>query len=527
MANKIIITPNPAADLAGNVIASMVFSAAVFLFTGCAATRYEPSDIYPYCGMAYQECAVDLKNYKSPQQRMGAQDANLALAIAISGGGFRASNFSAGVLVGLEEINAPSTNQGNCLSQADYFSTVSGGGFTASVYISSLYDYIQFTGSIEGYCFAKALQDTSENRTTARNCLLDNISIQNYSTDPCIKRHLQGFYPDDIRYLISDILCWLLQNISKGGKFEEITDDTFIGCQFRRLKLKSLNQQNQKTSLTLGDIFIRIDDSNEIRLPYWVANATAYENGAIFPFTPDHLKLYNITEYRHRSKQYSYNPQKQSYESFLYNVPVAVAVMASANFPGATFPTTLGSKMDPNNPYLHLFDGGMADNLAVITAVRLLDDEQEKRVQRKVLLVIDAYQGTFAPFSKIRYPPPPVSTALRAMDISLDSWRGRYREIICGLCKEKNISVVFFSFDDLVFLESCQPLVEFGLTDDDIGELTEKSKLVRPFDLLRNIPIIKTEDKGIFSNAEQNLLISAGRFVVWCKRDQILSALNW
>ena len=155
-----------------------------------------------------------------------------------------------------------------------------------------------------------------------------------------------------------------MQNIKKGGKFEEIIDDTFLGCRFRKMKLQSLKQQNQNTSLTLGDIFIRLDDPNEVRLPCWVANATAYENGAIFPFTPDHLKLYNIIEYRHRAKQYPYRLEKQSYENFLYNVPVAVAVMASANFPGATFPTTFVSKMDTKNPYLHLFDGGLADDLA-------------------------------------------------------------------------------------------------------------------------------------------------------------------
>ncbi len=509
---------------AGKITISAVFSALILIFSGCT-TRYAQSNIYPYCDKAYQECTVNLKNYKSPQQRI-EQDANLALTIAISGGGFRASNFSAGALAGLEELNAPLAAQGNCLSQADYFSTVSGGGFTAAAYISSLYDYMQFTGSADGYSFAKVLQNTAENQKPANTCCLSNIPLQNYSTDPCIKRHLQGFYPDDIKHLISDIICWFLHDTRKGGKFEQIIDDTFLGCRFRKLKLQSLNLQNGKTSLTLGDIFIRLGDSNEIRLPYWVPNATAYENGAIFSFSPDHLKLYDITEYKHRNKRYPYDCQKQNYENFLYNVPLAVAVMASANFPGATYPTTLGSKMDPKNPYLHLFDGGMADNLAVITAVRLLENEQQK-VQRKVLLVIDAYQGTFAPFSKIRYPPPLANTALRATAISLDSWRGRYREIISTICEGKDIKVVFLSFDDLADMESCRPLVEFGLTENEILQLTKKSKLTRPFDLLRKIPTVKTGDKGLLTTAEQNLLIAAGRYVIYEKREQILDALGW
>lgn len=133
--------------------AAISISALVLLFAGCTVTRYEPSDIHPYCGTPYVECSVDLTGYKSPQQRIGPQDANLALTIAISGGGFRASNFSAGVLAGLEQINPPDGRSGNCLCQVDYFSTVSGGGFTAAAYFSSLYDYMKSNGTADGYSF--------------------------------------------------------------------------------------------------------------------------------------------------------------------------------------------------------------------------------------------------------------------------------------------------------------------------------------------------------------------------------------
>lgn len=268
--------------------------------------------------------------------------------------------------------------------------------------------------------------------------------MQNYLFDPCIKIHLQGFYPDDINRLISDILSWLFRNFKKGGKFEKIIDDTFLGYKFRLLKFQSLNEKSDFISLKLGDVFIRKDDPNEVKFPMWAANAAAYENGVLFPFMPDHLKLYGIIEYRHREKQYRYRPGKQSYDDFLYGVPLSVGVMASANFPGATFPTTLVSNMDPKNPYLHLFDGGLADGLGCITAVRLLENEQDKRVSRKALIVIDAYGGTFEPFSQIRYPPPPASTALRLMSIALDSWHARYREIISDLCVQKKYCSCLF-----------------------------------------------------------------------------------
>ncbi len=501
--------------------AVILLSFSVLFFAGCTTTRYEPSDIHPSYDVPFQECTVDLTSYKSPQQRIGPQDANLSLAIAISGGGFRASDFSAGVLAELEQINPPAEKGGNCLVQVDYFSTVSGGGFTASTYYSSLYDYMKFNGSIEGYSYLIVLLQNPLNKLPAVK--KDKAVMQNYSYDPAIKRHLQGFYSDDINRIVSDIISWLFRYFKKGGKFEKVIDDSFLGYKFRKLKFQSINEKDENLSLSFGDVFIHKDDTNNVRFPMWVTNATAYENGALFPFMPDHLKLYGIIEYRHREKQYKYRPGQQSYDDFLDNVPLAVGVMASANFPGATFPTTLRSNMDSKNPYLHLFDGGLVDGLGCITAVRLLENEQDKRVNRKALIVIDAYSGTFEPFSKIRFPPSPASTALRIMSISLDSWHSRYRQIISGLCKEKSISVVYLSFDELADLPDCKPLLDFGLTEKDVQELTKKSKLTKPFDLLRNVPTIKI----LLSPAEQNLLISAGRFVVRQKKSEILSALNW
>ena len=42
----------------------------------------------------------------------------------------------------------------------------------------------------------------------------------------------------------------------------------------------------------MGDIFIPRDSNKMVLLPYWAANATIYQNVAIFPFTPDVLQHY-------------------------------------------------------------------------------------------------------------------------------------------------------------------------------------------------------------------------------------------
>src|SRR6187402_95381 len=82
--------------------------------------------------------AVSLNDYKSVQERNTRfQNPNIALGIAISGGGSRAQFFSMGVLLGLEEIQE-NYQQRNFLNEIDYFSTVSGGCYSAGYYLTIL-----------------------------------------------------------------------------------------------------------------------------------------------------------------------------------------------------------------------------------------------------------------------------------------------------------------------------------------------------------------------------------------------------
>ena len=139
-----------------SALLALLFS--MCLLAGCGPTRYEPSYIYPLCDRPYEECSVNLNAYKSAQQRINGQDPALTLAVAISGGGHRAANFGAGVLLELEQITIDNSPQSNVLSEIDYFSTVSGGGFAAAAYISSLHDHLYFKGTYDGYSFTKALR---------------------------------------------------------------------------------------------------------------------------------------------------------------------------------------------------------------------------------------------------------------------------------------------------------------------------------------------------------------------------------
>lgn len=124
------------------------------LLVGCA-TRNEASLVHPFRGPRFQECSVDLSAYRSVQSRPG-QDGSISLALAISGGGQRASNFGVGVMLALEAIATDGPVRRNVLAEIDYFSTVSGGGLAAGAYISSLHDHLHFGGTRADYSFAGA-----------------------------------------------------------------------------------------------------------------------------------------------------------------------------------------------------------------------------------------------------------------------------------------------------------------------------------------------------------------------------------
>ena len=179
---------------------------------------------------------------------------------------------------------------------------------------------------------------------------------------------------------------------------------------------------------------------------------------------------------------------------------------------------------------MHLLDGGMADNLGVLTALRLLAQEPPERVRRKVLLVIDAYNGEFAPFSRRWRSPVILMTLFRATVAYLDSWRGRAQEMVRALCTSEEFGpatrVVFLSFDDLAELTDFAPLLELGLTQADLKKLRANRRFRRvrftPFTVARQIWTWYD-----LSEAEQNFLFAVGRYVTAGKEAQIREALGW
>ncbi|MHC4068872.1 MAG: patatin-like phospholipase family protein [Planctomycetota bacterium] len=505
---------------------------AVFILAGCE-TRYQASFIHPHPpGKPFQECSVDLEPYKSVQTRQTTQNPNLALALAVSGGGLRAANLTAGVMLGLEKITKDGSPNKNVLNEVDYFSTVSGGGFAVATYISTLHDHLSFGGSYNDYSFNHVFYPPSCPNLPPTQCPYTQVPPSDQTYDPCIKWHLQQFYHKIAKMVLTDILPWEKLGLSdRGSRLEQAIDDDLLGYKWRLKKFESLNCATpQKASLTLGDIFVPRDEQTDVKLPYWLTNATVYENGTIFTFTPEHFQLYDICSYEHRFNIHKYDPNKQDYTDFAAGIPLSLGARASSTFPIFMPPTLLRSEMDPHNPYLYLLDGGVADNLGITTAIRLLENEPYENVTHKTLIVIDAFNGTFASFSNVDETSIFTTGLKLTKDTFIDSQRGRYREIVNGLCQSKNIHPLYISFHDLANLSCCCPLIDFGLTSQNVTALYEQYSQdpefgmpPTPFKLLRSISTISTK----LSPAQQNLLLAAGKYLINQKRDDIQQQLGW
>ena len=391
----------------GPILAALLLA----LLTGCASlrdTRLDhrlPTPTTP---------TVDLGYYRSVQERSDGQSPELAVAAAVSGGGHRAGNFAMGVLLALEDLELDGRRY-NLLKEIDYFSTVSGGGFAVGAYLSSLYDHLQAEdGGRNDYSLAAALAAHGGR----------------------MRVNLERDYHGTVFESLVSLKC--LGYNDAGDILEHRLDRRVLGSAYRA----------RKYSLTLGDLFRAREDTGPVLLPYWVANATVYENGARFPFTPDVLAGYHVTGFTH-------NMEREKTGGDTFRVPLAVGAKASASFPVA-FPATTLSCADPRdslNRFLHLMDGGLTDNMGYRTAIDLLRQDKAKH---KVLLIIDAYKGVAHPRSADQRSPAGAEAAYRIMKISLDSDHSYLQSDVERLAQgesggetENTIDVVFLDFAQL------------------------------------------------------------------------------
>jgi hypothetical protein len=430
---------------------------------------------------------VDMGYYKSVQERPG-QSADLATAIAISGGGLRASNFGIGIMLGLEAIGTD--NGGNALQEVDYISTVSGGGFAGGAYISALFDHHYYHKnepfSLENYVEQRIADDLTKSYT--------GVLLRNY------------FNPK----------VWFSTR-DYGDGLEKAIDDHVLSYRYRK-------QMDEPRSILLGDLFVPKDSAQKpVRFPMMFSNTSAMGTLAIFPFTPDMLECYMISGYTHRMRIV----EQQQLQPF--DVPLAVGIKASGSFPVLVPNTTLSSTYHEERSHLHIMDGAMTDNQGYYTAMEVLKQE---RAPKKVLFVVDAdASGNLYTFSESPHSRPPFKVFLSLTASGLYARRATLKKELLDDGEKYGIKPIFLGFHTLLE-RADQPknLPErIHIKDEqkrliDVLKTNPEQLSARDAHILYEL-LVNIGTKYTMKPVEQELLYLAGQHIVKIKKSEIEAAI--
>jgi hypothetical protein len=436
---------------------------------------------------------VDLSRYRNVQDR-AHQDPDLALAVSLSGGGMRVANYATGILLGLERI---AHGESNLLNEVDYFSTVSGSGLAAGVYISERFAH-RDSYVPSGHFYEQALHEGcapgGARRRVAPGCTLRVLERSYLSL---VQRLRPGFG----ERLEDRIAAWAL-----GGEKHPSGAGERAG------------------GLTLGDLFPDAYGPDPV-LPFWVANATVYSNGAIFAFTPDVLRAYGVTHWLRGSRAVPLVEPEA--------LPVAAAVKASLSFPVAIPGSSLGVAGDDSPGFIRLVDGGLADNLGYFTAAHLLCQDRPGRGGsgggRRVLLVVDAFPKDGSPYEPRARPAAALASLVRSPRIPVDGGRLRHPQLLSLMAARCGFTPIVVGFDDLIDNRASAMTPEDRAACGEIARLPPEA-LSAALDsaalaeLGRRSRSVATRLES--SAREQEQLILAGRLSACMIRSRLLRAVT-
>lgn len=363
----------------------ILFLIVYFLGTKFLVKTFKKAENYPHIAahdkmISGTPPSVDISNYKL-LHFVDSSDEPVAIAIAVSGGGYRASFYTAGVLSGLENINYGGSGY-NILNKVKYISSVSGGGFAIGYYLSKYSDYLHNT--------------ISSGISKKKPFSFGGVVESDITTSDRLNANLQKEFG----------------NLSNKGKFKYqlVLNDTFM------------RRSGGLPSLSLGDIFISKASTRKAELPLWIVNSSIFQNFAILAFTPEILKRYKIDGYFIGNKLINLDD--------VNSLPMSFAIAASASTP-VIFPsmTLSSSSACGQECYLQLFDGALTDNLGVINALSALMKDKAKT---KVLILIDAFNSKDYAYSKDKKPPGLTSIASLGSEGTSSFWHEQVSQFMSG-----------------------------------------------------------------------------------------------
>jgi hypothetical protein len=363
------------------LLASFIFLTSCHVISKKVSSELQSMNKYPGVSAKDNSIAslppkINVDDYKV-YHALDSDNNPVAIAVAVSGGGYRASNFALGVMSGMEQIKTNNKDK-NLLQAVTYYSSVSGGGFAVGFYMSQ---------------YSKYLQEHAKSKDKSKL----------FSLTSAISSDIAGpnYLNLDLQESVGDF------GAPNKSKYASLLQS---GVLSRGPNLKPL---------TLGDMFISKNSDYDPKLPIWIINSTIFQNLAILPFSPNVLSEYKVTGYYWDNilKKIAQPPKDSKSKVYAYSFPMAFAVAASASYPFALPSMTLESSACKGPCYLQLYDGGLADNLGVINALDILQQDSAKT---KVLIVIDATQQEDQVFSESIKGPGTVSLLWGSLNASPD-----------------------------------------------------------------------------------------------------------
>jgi NTE family protein len=272
---------------------------------------------------------------------------NTKLGLALSGGGFRASLFHIGVLSALAELGI--------LRSIEVISSVSGGSIIGAYY----YLYVK-----------KLLENNSDTEITSKQY----VDLVKSLTDSFLEEVQKNIRVREYSHFLKNINM-IRQRYSNSDRIAELYDKMFYNrfAGGSRLAMTDLIIHPKNTVKSFN---IREDNKTRTnRVPMLILNASTLNTGRNWQFTAvdmgerEPVKQYDSFDKDFLFKSFKYTDTSISdkkYEKYR-NLPLSIAVAASASVPGIFTPLAL-TKLYPNSVPM-LVDGGVYDNQGLASIV--------------------------------------------------------------------------------------------------------------------------------------------------------------
>jgi NTE family protein len=360
--------------------------ASVFLFTSCA--HYE---INQPLKERDRNALYSFDHFNQPP------DADETFVVlTFSGGGTRAAAFSFGVLTGLKETRLPGTDK-PLLDEVDVISTVSGGSFTGAYY--ALFGPKIFDDFRERFLYRDIQKELAAK-------LLNPVNMFRLAS-PYFSRI-------DLASELYD------RTIFESGTFQKLADRG-------KRPFLIINATNLYTGSRFEFTSEQFNYIGSDILPYPIARAVAASSA--FPFLLSPISLVNYPypdDYKisvadeMALKDYWYN--KDRYYNALNN-----NIYADKG----------------GHPYLHLMDGGLADNIGLRAVYNLYirggirQKINNGAIKRMLVIVVNAKTEPQQTFDRDESPPGLVTVGLKTCTVSMDNYSFETVEAIKRLFAER------------------------------------------------------------------------------------------